>query len=90
MFCIDGLLKIIADDGFCVCFAVRHGLMSFVCFVVRHVSVSLYLMGLYQWVFFGKSSSGGSGFGRGFGCGYGYGHGIFFSFVFSWWWWICD
>ena len=30
VFCSDGLLKIVADDGFCVCFAVRHGLMSFV------------------------------------------------------------
>ena len=44
------------------------------CFAVRHVLVSLYLMGLYQWVFFfGKSSNGGFEFGHGFG----YGHGFF-------------
>ena len=27
VFCSDGLLKIAANDGFCVCFAVRHGLI---------------------------------------------------------------
>ena len=54
-------------DEFCVCFA------------MRHVLVSLYLMGLYQWVFFfGKSSNGGFEFGHGFG----YGHGFFILCVF--------
>ena len=27
VFCNDGLLKIPANDGFCVCFAIRHGLI---------------------------------------------------------------
>ena len=83
VFCSDGFLKINANDGFCVCFAMRHGLMSFMCVLQ---------WGMYRWVFFfffGKSSSGGSGF----GCGYGYGRGFFF-FLFlvvlglwlMWWW----
>ena len=29
VFCSDGLLKIPANDGFCVCFAMRHGLIFY-------------------------------------------------------------
>ena len=95
VFWSDGLLKITADDGFCVCFVVRHGLMSFVCVLQ---------WGMYWWVciwwvciygFFSSVSLAvvalGLAMGIGFGCGYGYGRGFFFFFVFSWWWWwVCD
>ena len=72
MFCSDGLLKIAANDGFCVCFA------------VRHVSLSLYLMGLYRWVFFFLVSPAVVALGLAVGMG------MVVAFYFSSWWWVCD
>ena len=59
VFCSDGFLKINANDGFCVCFAMRHGLMSFMC-VLQWLWVWLWVW-IRPWLFL-FSFLGGVGF----------------------------
>ena len=78
VFCSDGFLKINANDGFCVCFAMRHGLMSFMCVLQ---------WGMYRWVFFFFLVSPVV---VALGLAVGMDTAVAFSFFFSWWCWVCD